>query len=65
LTFVLGQKRAVAGLRHAVAADLAGAHRFWFGPLAAATPMRGAAVAARRPPIHAERKGGAAKGKKK
>lgn len=34
LTFVLGQKRTVAGLRHAIAADLAGARRFWRGSFA-------------------------------
>jgi len=47
--FVLGLKRTVAGLRHAVAADLAGAHRFWFGPLA---------VDAGRSAFHAEHKAG-------
>jgi hypothetical protein len=50
LAFVLGQKQAVADLRHAVAADLAGAHRFWCGPLAA--------------PLHAQRQAEDVKGKK-
>jgi hypothetical protein len=58
LTFVLGQKRTVASLRHAVAADLAGAHRFWHGPFAVEMSVPGLSVGAGRPSAHAGNKAG-------
>jgi hypothetical protein len=58
LTFVLEQKRTVAGLRQAVAADLAGAHRFWLGPFAVEMPMREPSVDAKRQSAHAGYKAG-------
>ena len=56
LTFVLEQKRTVASLRQAFAAEMAGAHRAWCGPFAAEMPMRGPSADAGRQPIQAEHK---------
>ena len=58
LAFVLGQKRSVAGLRQAVAADLEGARRFWFGSFAAETRRRPKTADAKRQSARAEHKTG-------
>ena len=56
LAFILDQKRSVAGLRQAVAADLAGARRFWFGSFATETPTRPKTADAKRQSARAEHK---------
>jgi len=58
LAFILDQKRSVAGLRQAVAADLAGARRFWFGSFATETPTRPKTADAKRQSARAEHKTG-------
>jgi len=57
LAFVLDQKRTVGDMRQSVAADLAGAHRFWFGPFAEMRAQRQAVDARRHQPAQAEHKG--------
>jgi hypothetical protein len=56
LAFILDQKRSVAGLRQAVAADLAGARRSWFGSFATETPTRPKTADAKRQSARAEHK---------
>jgi hypothetical protein len=59
LAFVLDQKRSVADMRQNVAVDLAGAHRFWFGPCTAEMRAhRHGADARRHQQTQAEHKAG-------